>query len=151
MSTEKESICDMNPSICPWAILVSVRSEIVLSDTSDLRDISSWSHDSSHTRPERLLKEQDTRGINQTWMKRTMKQIKYKLFFGSPRLRRERWGDEEWFSEWAPSITHFRGRRNSGENRLNARRKTAVEINQHTEVGPHSWAQNCFSSTPFLN
>ncbi len=29
--SEKESSCDVNPSICPWATLVSIRSEIVLS------------------------------------------------------------------------------------------------------------------------
>ncbi len=37
-----------------------------------------------------------------------------------------------WFSEWPPSITHF-----SGENRLNARMKTAGEAQRNKHIHKH--------------
>lgn len=46
-------------------------------------------------------------------------------------------GMTTWFNEWPPSIMYLRGRRTSGENRLNARMKTAGElreINTYTHI-----------------
>lgn len=124
-----------------------------------LLNICSWSHGSSHTRPEgyerpRLREETDKGLIRLEWSERWNKSSTNSSFGppgydvrdeGTRKTRRA----TTWFNEWPPSITHFRGRRNSGGNRLKARMKTAGELrelNEHTQtdVSPHSWAQNRF-------
>lgn len=98
----------------------------------------------------------ERQGINHTWMKWTMKQIEYKLFLRSPRLRRERWRDEENtpcdnMIQWMTAINHTlqrmkkqQGKQTECKNENSRRAQRNKRTHTQTDVSPHSWAQNCF-------
>lgn len=55
-----------------------------------------------------------------------------------------------WFSEWPPSITHFSGKTDRTQEWKQQERLREINTYTNIDVGPHSWAQNRFSSK-FLN